>query len=148
MRVKRSTKAGQRGSVMLEFALSSSLMFLLFFGVVNFARLFTVAEVAQDSACAGTQYGALQPANYGDFTGMQNAAYNDAGNPSGMTATASQFCTCDIGGSHVDCTSSCNGSTLMKYLEVDVTVPLNLAMTYPGMPAITSLSRSSIVRVQ
>src|SRR5207302_8187345 len=100
---KHASGNRERGSVLIEFAISSTLLFLFFFGIVNFARMFTAAEVVADAAAAGTQYGALSPAHYGDFTGMQNAAQADAANAPGLTATASQFCTCSIGGAHTSC---------------------------------------------
>ena len=88
--------------MLLEFALSSSLLFLMMFGVIDFSRIFSSACAVQGAARAGTQYGMLSPAHYNDFAGMQNAALTDAGSPAGMTATASQFCACSIGGSKAE----------------------------------------------
>lgn len=147
-------RAGQnreRGSVLIEFALSSTLLFLLFFGIVNFARLFTAAEVVADAAAAGTQYGALQPTNSSDTAGMQAAATADAPNAPGLSASASQFCTSSIGGAHTDCPvepATCDGVSCQKYIEVDVSMPFTATLTFPGMPTTMTISRSSIVRVQ
>ncbi|HLJ48753.1 MAG TPA: TadE/TadG family type IV pilus assembly protein [Bryobacteraceae bacterium] len=143
------SQQSRRGSVFVELALSSGLLFLLFFGVVDFARLFAAADMVADSACAATQYGALSPAHYGDFTGMQNAALTDAMNPPNMTAVASQFCTCSIGGSHLSCPTDCGGgSSGQMYLEVDVTLPFSTLISWPGIGGTMNLSRTSIVRVQ
>src|SRR5580704_4510383 len=103
---RRST--AQSGNMLLEFALSSTVMFLLMFGVIDFSRIFSSACAVQGAARAGTQYGMLSPAHYNDLTGMQNAALTDAGNPSGMTATASQFCACSIGGASQSCPPTCS----------------------------------------
>ena|ERR1051326_3975645 len=145
---RRAVRNDERGSVLLEFSLSATLLFLFFFGIVNFARMFTAAEVVADAAAAGTQYGALSPAHSGDFTGMQNAALADAPNAPGLSAIASQFCTCSIGGAHLTCPASCDTGTSMTYIEVDASLPFTATLTFPGMPSTMTLSRSSIVRVQ
>src|SRR5579859_3232080 len=90
--------AAEKGNMLLEFALSSSLLFLVMFGVIDFSRIFSSACAVQGAARAGTQYGMLSPAHYNDLAGMQNAALANAGSPAGMSATASQFCACSIGG--------------------------------------------------
>ena len=138
----------QSGNILLEFSLAAPLLFLFFFGIVNFARLFNSAEVVADAAAAGTQYGALSPAHNGDFTGMQNAALADAPNAPGLTATASQFCTCSIGGPHLPCPASCNNGSSQTYIEVDASLPFTATLTFPGMPTTMTLTHNSIVRVQ
>src|SRR5689334_1907667 len=102
-----SKSAPQSGNMLIEFALSSSLLFLVMFGVIDFSRVFASACAVQGAARAGTQYGMLSPAHYNDFAGMQNAALDTAGNPTDMSATASQFCTCSIGGAKQSCPATC-----------------------------------------
>jgi Flp pilus assembly protein TadG len=138
----------ESGNMLIEFALSSSLLFLVMFGVIDFSRIFSSACAVQGAARAGTQYGMLSPAHYNDFTGMQSAALSGAGNPGGMTATASQFCSCSIGGSKQSCPATCPSGNPETYVEVDVAMPYTTIASYPGVPAITHLSASSIVRVQ
>jgi Flp pilus assembly protein TadG len=134
--------------MLIEFALSSSLLFLLMFGVIDFSRMFSSACGVQGAARAGTQYGMLSPAHYNDFTGMQNAALADAGTPAGMTATASQFCACSIGGTRQDCPASCPSGSPETYIQMDVSLPYTTIATYPGVPSVTNLKATSIVRVQ
>ena len=134
--------------MLIEFALSSSLLFLLMFGVIDFSRIFASACAVQGAARAGTQYGMLSPAHYNDFTGMQNAALACTGNPSGMTATASQFCACSIGGTKVSCPATCASGNPETYIQVDVAMPYTTIASYPGVPAVTNLAAHSIVRVQ
>lgn len=139
----------ERGSVLIEFALSSTVLLLFFFGIVNFARLFTAREIVEAAAAAGTQYGALSPAHNGDFNGMQNAATADEPNAPGLSATASQFCTCSIGGAHLSCPATCDGGTAAQtYIEVDASLPFTATLTYPGTETTTTLTATSIVRVQ
>jgi len=134
--------------MLIEFALSNSLLFLIMFGVIDFSRIFSSACVVQGAARAGTQYGMLSPAHYNDFTGMQNAALANAGSPSGMTAAASQFCACGIGGSHQSCPATCSSGTPETYIQMTVSMPYTTTFSYPGVPHVTNLSGSSVVRVQ
>ena len=134
--------------MLIEFALSSSLLFLLMFGVIDFSRIFSSACAVQGAARAGTQYGMLSPAHYNDLTGMQNAALANAGTPSGMTATASQFCACSIGGAQQSCPATCSSGLPETYVQMVVAMPYTTEFSYPGIPHVINLSASSIVRVQ
>ena len=136
------------GNMLLEFALSSSVLFLLMFGVIDYSRMFSSACAVQGAARAGTQYGMLSPAHYNDFAGMQNAALTDAGSPSGMTATATQYCACSIGGAKQSCPATCSSGNPETYIEMDIAMPYYTLFSYPGVPAVTNLKAASIVRVQ
>jgi Flp pilus assembly protein TadG len=136
------------GNMLLEFALSSSVLFLVMFGVIDFSRIFSSACAVQGAARAGTQYGMLSPAHYNDLAGMQNAALANAGSPAGMTVTASQFCACSIGGATQGCPATCSSGNPETYIQVVVTWPYNTIASYPGIPSTTNLSGTSVVRVQ
>ncbi len=136
------------GNVLIEFALSSTLLFLVMFGVIDFSRIFSVACAVEGAARAGTQYGMLSPAHYNDFTGMQNAALANAGSPSGMTATASQFCACSIGGAQLSCPATCSTGSPETYIQMVISMPYTTTFSYPGIPYTTNLSGTSVVRVQ
>src|SRR5689334_19585820 len=109
MRKVSMRRKNQRGNALVEFALSAVVMVMITVGVTDFARLFSVAEVAQRAAAAGAQYGALSPAHWSDFTGIQTAALNDANNQSGYTVTPSNTCYCQLGGTPVSCPADCSG---------------------------------------
>jgi Flp pilus assembly protein TadG len=144
----RQGRDGERGNALIEFALCAVIMLLLTVGVTDFARLFAAADMAASAASAGAQYGALSPAHWSDYTGMQSAALNDAGNASGVTATGSNTCYCYTGTS-VDCPADCSGGgSAMTYITVKVTVPFTPLFPYPWMPSVTSMSTSNSVRVQ
>src|SRR5438445_8126836 len=150
MRVSSYRRTRQRGNALLEFAMCSVLLLLITVGVTDFSRLFTVANIATSAAEAGTQYGTLSPAHYSDFTGMQNAALADAGNLTGVTATASQTCYCSVGGSPVSCPAekNCTSGSPETYIKVSVSVPFTPTFSYPWIPDLTSISSNSTVRVQ
>ena len=138
----------ERGNMLIEFALSSSLLFLIMFGVIDFSRIFSSACAVQGAARGGTQYGMLSPAHYNDFTGMQNAALANAGSPVGMTATASQFCACSIGGAQQSCPATCGTGSPETYIQMSVSLPYTTTFSYPGIPHAINLSGTSVVRVQ
>lgn len=143
-----SQRRSRSGNMLIEFALSSSVLFLLMFGLIDFSRVFASASLVRGAARAGSQYGILSPAHYNDFAGMQNAALTDAGNPPTMTATASQFCACSIGGAKVSCPATCSSGSPETYIQMNVSMPYGTMFSYPGIPVTTNLSASSVVRVQ
>jgi len=142
-------RASQRGNALIEFALSAVILMLLTIGVTDFSRLFAIADVAASAAAAGAQYGALSPAHWSDFAGMQEAALDDAGSTlTGVTVTPSNTCYCSVGGIATTCPASCGGGSQMEYITVSVTVPSTSYFSYPWMPSISSLTSVDSVRVQ
>jgi Flp pilus assembly protein TadG len=142
-------RANQRGNAMVEFAICAVVLMMITIGVTDFSRLFSVAEVSASAAAAGAQYGALSPAHWSDFAGIQEAAQDDAGNVSNATATASNTCYCTVGGLPVTCPADCSGGgSPMTYITVTVSTPFSSAFNYPWMPAVTSISSTNSVRVQ
>ena len=141
-------RLNQRGNTLIEFALCSVLLMLVTVGVTDFSRLFAVADTAASAAAAGAQYGALSPAHWSDFTGMQNAALNDAGNATGVTAVGSNTCYCSVGGLPTTCPASCGSTSPITYVTVKVTVPFTAYFNYPWMPTLPSITTTSSVRVQ
>ncbi len=94
---------------MIELAIAVPLLTLILAGTMEFGRAFYAAAEVSNAARAGVQFAAINPANASNYTGMQQAATNDAVNVSGLTATASKFCECPDGTS-ADCTSGiCSG---------------------------------------
>jgi Flp pilus assembly protein TadG len=141
-------RANQRGSALIEFALCSVLLMLITVGITDFSRLFAVADMATSAAAAGAQYGALSPAHWSDFTGMQTAALNDASNAPGVTATATNTCYCSLGSTPTTCPASCGSGSPITYVTVTVTVPFAAYFSYPWMPQVPSITTTNTVRVQ
>jgi Flp pilus assembly protein TadG len=138
----------QRGNVLIEFALSSTLLLTIAIGITGFARIFNLANMAAGAASAGIQYGGLSPSNYLDLAGMQNAAVNDTGNYPGATAVATQFCTCTVGGTQGTCPASCGGSLGQTYIQVSVTIPYTSVISFPTIPNPLNITQVSCARVQ
>lgn len=148
IRVSENRKRRQGGNAMMEFALAGSVLFVVMFGVADFARMFSSASVVASAARAGTQYGMMSPAHYGDYTGMQNAALADAQNASGLTITATQFCACSLGGTHTTCPATCSTGSNETYIQVTASMPFSTSFSYPGVPSTNTLTTTSVVRVQ
>src|SRR5438552_9563792 len=118
MKISQKRQARQRGNALVEFAICSVCLLLITVGVTDFARLFTIADMAASAAAAGTQYGSLSPSHWADYTGMQHAALDDTGNLTGATATPSQTCYCSVGGQAVTCPAetSCTSGSPETYI--------------------------------
>jgi Flp pilus assembly protein TadG len=138
----------QGGNAVVEFAMMAVVLLLFTCGVSDFARLAGLADMARGAAAAGTKYGALSPAHYGDLTGMQNAAVADTGNYPGATAVATQFCACTVGGGHVTCPASCGTGNPETYIQVVVSVPFITIFKYPWIPNPVQISSLDAIRVQ
>ncbi|MBZ5601486.1 MAG: pilus assembly protein [Acidobacteriia bacterium] len=147
-RAARLGRGGERGNALVEFALISVVMLMLTGGVADFARLFMIANMAAGAAEAGLQYGALSPSNWNP-SGMQTAALNDTGNYTGATATATEFWTCDIGGTQFTTQPTCTGGTTPQtYIQMVVTIPYTSIFKYPFVPDPISVSQLACMRVQ
>ena len=142
-------KRRQGGNALIEFALCSTVLMMFACGITDFSRLFNLANMAVGAASAGIQYGALSPSNYGDLSGMRTAALNDTGNYTGASATATQFCTCSVGGAQVTCPASCgSGVTGQTYIQLVVTVPYQAIFSYPGVPNPINVTQLACARVE
>lgn len=138
----------RRGNASIELALSATFMITAMFGIIDFGRMFGVASAVSSAARAGTMYGGQDVARSGDFAGMQTAARTDGQNAQGLTATASQFCTCSLGGAQQTCSVTCSSGVKRTYVKVVTNQMFSTAFQYPLVPKSTNLSSTSIVRVQ
>ena len=139
----------QRGSAVLEFALSSTLLFMLFAGLADLTRMFYYARIVTNAARAGVQYGMYSQTNSQNTTGMQSAATASAGNLSGMTATASYYCQCPGTTGTVTCASTCTGGVSPKmYDQVTTAYVFAAVVTWPRLPASFNISYTATMRVQ
>jgi len=97
-------KHKERGSAVVELALSVVLLATAMTGIMEFGRMFYQAAEVANAARAGVQWAVVNPGSPNNLTAMQTAATNDAVNITGLTATPTEFCECDDG-TTVDCTS-------------------------------------------
>jgi len=143
-------KHRQKGSAIIETALIIPLFLLLFMGVADYGRVFYTADLVVHAAEAGAQFGAMNTTNAADNIGMQTAATNAASSSiTGLTATATSFCTCGAGGSSVSCASTCVGyGTPAMYVQVKTQATFKTLASFPGLPHSIPLAATSTLRVQ
>ncbi len=135
------------GTSFIETAILIPAMLLLCCGTMDFARVVYAGVEIASAARAGVQYGALTPGNSGNTTGMTQAALADAADlGSTVTASASNFCTCN--GATVPCSSTCSGATPDGYVSVTANYTYSTLLPYPGLPQTVLLSRTAKMRVQ
>ncbi len=135
----------QRGNALLELALFSTALFLLLFGVADFARIFHASEVVAGAARAGAQFGLLGPGDSADLAGMKQAALANA--PAGIKVNAERYCLCPSIDKRTSCTASCEGKAPNGYVQVDTELPFDTLIRWPGIPGARSLKSSAILRV-
>lgn len=133
---------------MLELALFSTLLFLLCFGVADFARIFHSSEIVAGAARAGAQFGLVSAQDSADLMGMQRAAQNNAPAGSGLTAAAVRYCQCPGSTERVSCTAACNtGRAPNGYVQVDTEMAFETLVHWPTLPGSTTLKGKAILRV-
>jgi Flp pilus assembly protein TadG len=138
----------ERGSAFVELALLFSVMMLLFAGVIDFALLIQQAMVISEAAYAGAEYGA-QSGNSSNFSGMQTIAINSARGVSGLTATATKWCSCSAGGTAVSCSYVCPSyGTPIAYVQVVTAATPTVLMKFTGVPLTVPLTGICVLRVQ
>ena len=140
-------KHQERGSAVVELALSFFLLLAVMTGVVEFGRMFYQAAEVANAARAGVQWAVVNPGNPNNLTAMQTAATNDAVNITGLTATPTEFCECDDG-STVDCTSgTCATGSVRTYVQVVATAPYTMLGNYWWMPNSITVGSRAVIRV-
>jgi Flp pilus assembly protein TadG len=153
-RVVRKLRGGHAGQSVVELALIAPLLALLLMVAADLGRVFYLSIAVNNAASAGVHF-AAQEGNANDATGMETAACNDFGisplatcqQTLGMTATS--FCECPNGaspGAQVDCTSTC--ADLRIYAEVTTTTSFSTLLPYPGIPSVSSVNGTAVMRVQ
>jgi hypothetical protein len=141
----RGQRRYSRGQSFVEFAVLAPVLLLFLLAIADFGRVFFVAIALNNAARAGTQYGIQSPANAADFSGMAQAAQNDASGIGGVTATASEYCECPDGSSQA-CDQSPSCGDMRVYVEVDTSGSFQTLLNYPGIPSSITLNGKSIVR--
>ena len=146
--VRIACRNSRKGNVLVEFSLMATLMLVSTLGVVDFGRSFNLASAAANAAAAGTQYASLSPAHYSDLDGMKTAALADLTNVTGASATATQTCRCEIGGTPVSCPANCSMGEAQTYVQVEVSIPFTTVAQLPWMAKSTNIKGKSVLRLQ
>jgi Flp pilus assembly protein TadG len=141
-------KSAQKGSALIEFALSATLLITLAIGAVTFGLAVQQGIVVADAANAGALFGA-NGTYYITYTGgMQIVSWVAAAEASNFTATASYFCECTAGGSVVSCSSACGTDQPLYYVKVIATETYTNPFRYLGLPSTFTLQSTTVMPVQ
>jgi Flp pilus assembly protein TadG len=151
----KSSNEKRRGNAAIEFALGSTLLFLLLGGVSDFARLFYYASIVSNSARAGVQRGMYDVESGVTNTttissDMQTSAQDEPGTSgmTGLTAITSVYCQCEGSSSNVGCATTCSGSAPNMFAKVTAQYPFTTVISWPSIPSSVAISQTAIVRVQ
>ena len=166
---KRFQFRDNRGSAIVELALTTPLFVLLIMGAAEIGRVAYYAIEIENAARAGASYGSVNISNAANNPSLvQQAALNDAPDLPNLTATAGTACVCETytyasGSSSYNPSSgtvSCSSSTAQNcteddtiavqsnitYVTVTTQVSLDPLVHLPGLPKKYNLSGNAQLR--
>lgn len=161
-----------RGSALVELALTTPLFLFLIAGSIEFGRVAYYAIEVANAARAGASYGSVNVGNADQTASIEQAAKNDAPDLPVMNATATSACVCETVTHNTDGTStqsfnpssgtaSCTTSTtisscteddsvatqyVIKYVSVSTSASINRIFSFAGLPRTYTVYGSSQLR--
>jgi Flp pilus assembly protein TadG len=157
------------GSAFVELALVAPLLMLMMIGAAELGRIAYFAIEVSNAARAAVAYGSQTTSSASDFTGMQNAAINDASSIASLTFPSpgmTNACVCQtaiFGGattttaqgscasiSITTCpTSTTTGvtKTIVEYVQASTQAQVSTMFHYPGIPRSFTLHGFAQMRV-
>jgi len=148
MELLARSRQGERGAVVIEFALMILVLMLLALGVIDFGMAVQQGMVVSAAAHAGAVFG-VGEGNANNTSGMQSAAQSAAQGLVAITATASTWCTCSAGGTAVSCSSLCNlVDTPIQYVQVQTSATVPMMFRFTGLPASIPLTGNATLRAR
>jgi hypothetical protein len=143
-------QTGRRGSIIVELAVSVSLLVLLMAGAGDFARIFYNAITVANASGTGAFYGAqttIKSVSHGE---TQTMAVDDTRNLEGTTSASEMICDCPDGTSLDSCvTGTCPGYGQPRiFVRTVVQQSFDTYLPWPGVPDNVPVVRETIMRVQ
>jgi Flp pilus assembly protein TadG len=149
-------RSSQKGSALVEAAITLPVLIVLLIGTIDFARVFYLAIELTNAARAGAQFGAKDRGSSVDDDATAAAARASV-TTTGISAEASHVCECALAdGSFpntVDCTddpAAACPSPKFRVITVTVTTSklFSIISGYPGIFTRSfTVSRSAVMRV-
>jgi len=139
---------GKTGQSLVEVAVSFPVLLMLLLGAVEFGRLSYAKIQVVNAAHAGVQYGAQNRVTAANALGMQQAALQDGANISGLSATATYFCSCANGNVSTCAATDCAGSRILEYVQVNTSATVNPLFYYRGSKRTFTLTGQAVMRVE
>jgi hypothetical protein len=138
----------EAGYALAEMAIIVPVLVLLLIGLIELGRYAQYSIVVGNAARAGVQYGAQTLGTAANFTAMETAAKNDAGNIAGVDAHASKFCQCADGTASPQCLpTDCATSHRLVFVQVDTIGKFQSMLHFPGVPQSQTITSRAIMRV-
>jgi len=152
----RQRSESDRGSALVELAVSLPLLVVILAGTVDFARVFYASVSLTNAARAGAMWGASKvsrsaPSEYPTI----EAKAVSATNLTGVTAQATRLCMCATDSGTFsptspanDCDATCSGGHIVMTVTVTTSKTFTTLMNIlPGVPNSIPLSRAATLRV-
>ncbi len=147
------------GQAFVELALVFPVFLLVLVGAVEVGRLAYASIEVSNAARAGVAYGAQSTTTASDINNIRLAATQDAPNLTGMTAVATQACSCESAGGAITPFSSCsititnlatcpNPSRIIQYVQVQTTASVPTLFHFPGIASTVTLRGQALMRVE
>ena len=142
-------REGRRGNIMLEFALSVSLLMLLLAGAGDFARAFFNAITVANAAGTGAFWGGQSVFTAADTAKAEQIAEDDAADLDGVVGSTEMFCECPDA-TETDCFEGTCASSYQPRVFVRTVVqqPFHEFLPWPGVPTDLVVTRETILRMQ
>ena len=161
---KRKRDDPRRGGAMVEFALVFPLLLVLCLAAGDFSRLFFHGVTVVNAASSAVHYGSLNNGFAALSDEMELRARRDAGDLSGVSATATMYCdcppanaadftsnptvvSCDLADVAGTCAAGAYGFPRV-YVRTDVSQTFETVGPYPSIPEATPVNRRAFMRVQ
>lgn len=156
MRGIRRLLVAEEGKSLIELAFVMPILVTLALGTFEIGRVMYAQIEVTNAARAGIAYGAQDLAAAAATSSVQAAATNDAANLNswaggGVTATASQVCTC-TDGTAITCKNALTACVLparvQNFVQVNTTATVTPLFYLPGLPSNYTLKGYAIMEVE
>ena len=129
-----SLRRNEKGSALVETALTMPVLFTLVLGAVEFTRVAYTSLELVSAARAGVSYGAETGGTAADLTGITYAAQTDAAQVSGINVSAVPSYVCSDGTASTGLNTDCSNSHIEETLTVQTSVTMDPLIHVPGLP--------------
>jgi len=138
-----------RGTASIELALLAPALVYLMTAGWDFGNALYQQERLVSAARAGAQFGIQSTADSTNYTGMVQAARNDANDTTNsLTVTAQESCICPSGGA-ISCSSTCSGNVApWAYDKVTASESYSTFGRYPFVADPIPLTAAAMLRFQ
>jgi Flp pilus assembly protein TadG len=143
----------EQGASLVETAVMVPFLMLILLAVVDFGRIYYLANEVEGAAQAGAVYGAQ---DITDTTGMTNVAKDNAPDVSGLSVTSSYGCECSDGThSSASCTTPPTTCSVNMVYYATVATSVSYTPLFPwvwrwngagAIPSPITISRSATMR--